>query len=95
LINYFNRWSIWNPFTWLSKNNGSIEEIESAMFQPLKTKCQRKYVYLRNGAIKIWTIIANNQAKTTPIVLMHDFGCGSALWLQNIGTKIFKFLIRI
>jgi hypothetical protein len=73
----------------LVKYPENIEEIESAMFQPLKTKCQRKYVYLRNGAIKIWTISANTQAKTTPIVLIHDFGCGSALWLQNIG----KFLI--
>jgi hypothetical protein len=77
--------SIWNPLTWLNHSSNSLDQIESALFECLKIKCKRDYVYIRNGAIRIWTISANTDAKSTPIVLLHDFGGGSALWIQNIG----------
>ena len=33
---------------------------------------------------KIWTIPANTESTNTPVVLIHGFGSGAAMWCLNI-----------
>jgi len=74
-----------NPFSWLRSNTDvAIEEIESKMFKCLKTPIERFYVNIRNNSLKIWTMSANLQHKTTPIVLVHGFCGGIGMWVHNV-----------
>jgi len=79
--------SLWNPLTWFNRNVKNIEEVEATMFDSVKVECERHYVGIRKGATNIWTISANaniNSNSNTPIVMIHDFAGGSALWVHNI-----------
>lgn len=38
-----------------------------------------------SGDDLIWTVRSlNSTPSSTPIILLHDFGCGSGIWIQNI-----------
>lgn len=81
-----NRFSYWNPLSWRQSNDNAIEDIESKIFKCLKTPVNRFYVDIRNNSLKIWTISANTDSDKTPIVLVHGFCGGIALWVHNIDS---------
>ena len=73
-----------NPFYWLGSSPNPIEDIESNMFKSIKTPMKRDYVYIRNNSIRIWTMSTNTENKNTPVVLVHGFCGGIALWVHNV-----------
>jgi pimeloyl-ACP methyl ester carboxylesterase len=76
--------TIWNPRTWFGPSTNAIEDIECQMMRYLKSKVTRYNVNIRNNSLQIWTISANAESKSTPIVLVHGFCGGVALWIHNI-----------
>ena len=83
------------PSKWNSLNQAynelKVEECENDMLKCLKTSFTRFYVTLPKQNAKIWTLATNNNNETkishskVPIVLIHGFGGGLAMWIQNIG----------
>ena len=43
-----------------------------------------KFVSVRNGTERIWTISSNVASPNVPLVLIHGFGGGVALWSLNL-----------
>ena len=72
----------------------AIDDIESAIFRSLESAksplvIERRNVSIRNDALNIWTLSAVNKTAPrhhTPIVLLHGFATGLAMWLPNIET---------
>lgn len=64
--------------------SNAIEEIESKILKNLKVHIDRYFVNIRNNSLKIWTMSANTESKNTPIVFVHGFCGGLAMWLPNI-----------
>jgi pimeloyl-ACP methyl ester carboxylesterase len=54
------------------------------MMKCVKAKINRYNVYIRNGSLHIWTVSVNTESKSTPIVLVHGFCGGVAMWIHNI-----------
>ena len=81
------------PFMkWTPTSSKSIQETEELFLKDLKTPCQGFYVNIgdvQGSPCKIWTRVYNNNnlsedSLDSPIVLVHGFGAGSALWALNI-----------
>ena len=81
------------PFMkWTPTSSKSIQETEEMFLKDLKTPCEAFYVNIgdvQGSPCKIWTRVYNNNnvsedSLTSPIVLVHGFGAGSALWALNI-----------
>lgn len=55
-------------------------------------KCSYRGQYVNIGKVvgskdnEIWTVIANEESDKTPLVLIHGFGSGSALWCLNFDS---------
>ena len=66
-------------------NQDVIEKIEQKLFVNFNQlpSFSRRYVNICNKSLRIWTVSLNTESKNTPVVLIHGFGGGSALWLQN------------
>ena len=75
-------------------NQDVIEKIEQKLFVNFNQlpSFSRRYVNICNKSLRIWTVSLNTESKNTPVVLIHGFGGGSALWLQNF--KELLILIR-
>ncbi|RNA25617.1 1-acylglycerol-3-phosphate O-acyltransferase ABHD5-like isoform X4, partial [Brachionus plicatilis] len=74
----------WNPWNWFLANLNLIETIETNMFKCVKASMERYHVNIRNNSLKIWTVSANTESKNIPIVLVHGFCGGIAMWIPNI-----------
>ena len=64
-----------------------MEEVETRLFKCVRTPIRRYYLPIRNSSLKIWTvstILDGEAASRTPIVLVHGFCGGVALWIHNI-----------
>ena len=80
------------PFMkWTPTSSKSIQESEEQFLEDLKTPCEGFYVNIgdvKGSPCKIWTRVYNNNVSedslASPIVLVHGFGAGSALWALNI-----------
>lgn len=70
--------------TWLSSSSNAIEEIEMNILSKTKWPVKRYFVNIRNKSMKIWTISANTDNPNIPIVLVHGFCGGVAMWVHNI-----------
>ncbi|CAF0812327.1 unnamed protein product [Adineta ricciae] len=67
----------------LSVSPHMLASAEERLYQNLKNKYYGDYVHIR-GDNSIWTVRSlNSPADTVPIVLIHDFGCASGIWIQN------------
>ena len=44
---------------------------------------ERKYVPINNGRLRIYTVILNPNAQTTPLVMVHGLGAGVGFWALN------------
>ncbi|CAF1379095.1 unnamed protein product [Adineta steineri] len=61
-----------------------LAQAEERLYQDLKNKYYGEYVHIRGDNL-IWTVRSlNSPPDTIPIVLIHDFGCASGIWVQNI-----------
>ncbi|CAF2358577.1 unnamed protein product [Rotaria sp. Silwood2] len=68
----------------LSISPNMLAQAEERLYQDLKTKYNGEYISIR-GDYLIWTVRSLNSSKTAiPIVLIHDFGCASGIWIRNI-----------
>ncbi|CAF0776794.1 unnamed protein product [Brachionus calyciflorus] len=76
--------NVWNPLNWWFSSADMIESIESTMFKCVKTPVERYYVNIRNNSLKLWTISTNTESKNIPIVLVHGFCGGVAMWIPNL-----------
>ncbi|CAF3761178.1 unnamed protein product [Rotaria sp. Silwood1] len=57
---------------------------EEQLYQGLKNKYFGEYIHIR-GDNSIWTIRSlYSPENAIPIVLIHDFGCASGIWIENI-----------
>lgn len=73
-----------------------MESLEARLFKCIKAPIRRYYVPIRNSSLKIWTVsTTSHRPDLVPIVLVHGFCGGIALWLHNIdelseeGTRAF------
>ncbi|CAF1551852.1 unnamed protein product [Rotaria magnacalcarata] len=61
-----------------------LTHAEEQLYHGLKNKYTGEYVHIR-GDNAIWTVRSLcSPDNTTPIVLIHDFGCASGIWIENI-----------
>ncbi|CAF3588163.1 unnamed protein product [Rotaria sordida] len=68
----------------LSISPDMLARAEEQLYQDLKTKYYGEYISIRGDNL-IWTIRSLYSLQTAiPIVLIHDFGCASGIWIQNI-----------
>ena len=80
------------PFMkWTPTSSKAIREAEDEFLKHLKTPCKGFYVNIGDvggSSCKIWTRVysksSNEDQLSSPIVLVHGFGAGSALWALNI-----------
>jgi abhydrolase domain-containing protein 4 len=73
--------------TWSSASVAKHRSAEKKILSYLKTPCRGWYVDLGSCVgqeDKIWTLSFNNDSKATPLLLVHGFGMGAALWVMNI-----------
>ena len=54
------------------------------IFETLKSKYEGRYVSVSNNTQQIWTVYSNLTSTNIPIVLIHGFGGGLALWSLNL-----------
>ena len=73
------RWFHWVPtsMTWLIK-------AEQKMLSVVKCKLTKYYVRIFHNSAVLWTVAANKECKDKiPLVLIHGFASGVALWCLN------------
>ena len=54
------------------------------IFTNIKSQFNGRYVCVANNTQKIWTVYSNLTSENVPIVLLHGFGGGVALWSLNL-----------
>lgn len=65
-----------------------MEEVEARMFKCVRTPIRRYYQPIHNSSLKIWTVstidVPSSSKDIIPIVLVHGFCGGIALWIHNV-----------
>lgn len=72
-------------FSWCPTSEQLLEAAESRILQHVKTHYLKKFVPLKNNE-RVWTISYNPSSRKIPLVMVHGFGGGLALWVMNIDT---------
>ncbi|XP_029436190.1 protein ABHD4 [Rhinatrema bivittatum] len=73
----------WLP-SWCPTSMSQLKAVESRILQCIKNKFSTRYVSLPNHN-KIWTLTVSPECRDrTPLVMLHGFGGGLGLWIQNI-----------
>uniref|UniRef100_A0A2P2I194 1-acylglycerol-3-phosphate O-acyltransferase ABHD5 n=1 Tax=Hirondellea gigas TaxID=1518452 RepID=A0A2P2I194_9CRUS len=79
-----------NWFKWCPTSMELLREAEKRILENLTTLGAGKYVELscipdmEKESSQVWTLRANTGSPNTPLLLLHGFGSGSALWCLNI-----------
>lgn len=61
-----------------------LAQAEERLYRGLRNKYYGEYVHIRGDNL-IWTIRSmHSPVDTVPIVLIHDFGCASGIWIENV-----------
>ncbi|KAK7898622.1 hypothetical protein WMY93_019475 [Mugilogobius chulae] len=84
--------SSWLP-SWRPTSPTQLKDAEEKMLKIVKKPFSRQYVRISGGNF-LWTLAFSNQPcspslpspKRPPLVLLHGFGGGVALWSQNLDT---------
>ncbi|XP_033854337.2 1-acylglycerol-3-phosphate O-acyltransferase ABHD5 [Acipenser ruthenus] len=75
--------SSWLP-TWCPTSLSLLKDAEDKMLESITSKFSKHYILISNGN-RIWTLSFNgNISSKTPLVLIHGFGGGVALWALNV-----------
>ena len=62
-----------------------MESIETKLFSNFNVPSfSRRFVTICNKSLRIWTLSLNTDSTNTPLFLLHGFGGGSGLWIQNL-----------
>ncbi|KAM4709568.1 (Lyso)-N-acylphosphatidylethanolamine lipase [Discoglossus pictus] len=73
----------WIP-SWCPTSMSKLKAVESKILQCIQNKFSARYVSLPDQN-KIWTLTVNPEIRNkTPLVMVHGFGGGVGLWIQNI-----------
>ncbi|XP_030043747.1 (Lyso)-N-acylphosphatidylethanolamine lipase [Microcaecilia unicolor] len=73
----------WIP-SWCPTSMSQLKAVETRILQCIKNKFSTRYVSLLNQN-KIWTLTVSPEYKDrTPLVMLHGFGGGLGLWIQNV-----------
>ncbi|KAE8633668.1 hypothetical protein XENTR_v10002006 [Xenopus tropicalis] len=73
----------WIP-SWCPTSMSKLKAVESRILQCIKNKFSAQYVSLPDQN-KIWTLTVSPELqKKTPLVMVHGFGGGIGLWIQNL-----------
>ncbi|KAF2359184.1 Alpha/beta hydrolase fold-1 [Trinorchestia longiramus] len=83
---------MWSWLRWCPTSPEMLREAEKRILSHLQSVGPGKYVDI--GCLEgmgtesnyVWTLRANAESRNTPLVLVHGFGSGSALWCLNIDT---------
>ncbi|XP_039592865.1 1-acylglycerol-3-phosphate O-acyltransferase ABHD5 [Polypterus senegalus] len=74
--------SSWLP-AWCPTSLTLLKNAEDKMLQCITSSFLKQYILMSNGN-KLWTLIFNGDiANKTPLILIHGFGGGLALWALN------------
>lgn len=83
-------WSPSNFIQWCPTSMSLLQIAERRILKVIKTPFEGKYVNVGKcvGGVenKIWTLVLNKNAEKTPLVLLHGFASGVALWCLNLDT---------
>ncbi|EFX80395.1 hypothetical protein DAPPUDRAFT_304102 [Daphnia pulex] len=83
-------WSVSNYIQWCPTSMYHLKRAESRILKVIKTAYEAKYVNIGKcvGGTenKIWTLMLNKDAEKTPLVMLHGFASGVALWCLNLDT---------
>ena len=72
-------------FRWIPTSMRWLIEAEEKMLSVVTCQLSKYYVRIFNNSAVLWTVTANKECKekTTPLVMIHGFGSGVALWCLN------------
>ncbi|KAL7647051.1 UNVERIFIED_CONTAM: hypothetical protein RMT77_002308 [Armadillidium vulgare] len=77
-------------FRWCPTSTQLLREAEKNILRNLKCSYRGQYVNIGTAVgskdNEIWTVIANEESDKTPLVMIHGFGSGSALWCLNFDS---------
>ncbi|KAB7505516.1 1-acylglycerol-3-phosphate O-acyltransferase ABHD5 [Armadillidium nasatum] len=77
-------------FRWCPTSTQLLREAEKNILRNLKCSYRGQYVNIGKAVgskdNEIWTVIANEESEKTPLVMIHGFGSGSALWCLNFDS---------
>ncbi len=69
---------------WNQTGPKQLECAEMQIFATLNSHFDGRYISVSNNTEKIWTVYSNLTSENIPIVLLHGFGGGVALWSLNL-----------
>ena len=69
---------------WNNTSPKHLERAEMKIFETLSNPIHGQYIPIQNNRHFIWTITSNLTSTNIPIVLLHGFGGGLALWSLNL-----------
>ncbi|KAM3939118.1 (Lyso)-N-acylphosphatidylethanolamine lipase isoform 1-T1 [Leptodactylus fuscus] len=73
----------WIP-SWCPTSMSQLKAVETRILQCIRNRFSARYVSLPD-ANKIWTLTVSPERRDkTPLVMVHGFGGGVGLWIQNI-----------
>ncbi|XP_073527225.1 (Lyso)-N-acylphosphatidylethanolamine lipase [Phyllobates terribilis] len=73
----------WIP-SWCPTSMSQLKAVESRILQCIRNRFSARYVSLPDQN-KIWTLTVSPELRDkTPLVMVHGFGGGVGLWIQNI-----------
>ncbi|XP_072357706.1 LOW QUALITY PROTEIN: (Lyso)-N-acylphosphatidylethanolamine lipase-like [Scyliorhinus torazame] len=75
----------WFP-VWCPTSMAQLKAVEGKILAGIKTQFDCRYVSLPSNNNHIWTLTVSPEGgdKRTPLVLVHGFGGGLGLWVQNL-----------
>nr|CAH0110460.1 unnamed protein product [Daphnia galeata] len=84
-------WSLSSYIQWCPTSMYHLKKAESRILNVVKTAFEAKYVDIGKcvGGVenKIWTLMLNtDRQEKTPLVLLHGFASGVALWCLNLDS---------
>ncbi|XP_069489980.1 (Lyso)-N-acylphosphatidylethanolamine lipase isoform X3 [Ambystoma mexicanum] len=75
----------WLP-AWRPTSMSQLKAVETRILQCIQNKFSSRFVSLPDQN-KIWTVtLSPEQNKKTPLVMLHGFGGGVGLWIQNMDS---------
>ncbi|XP_037533119.1 1-acylglycerol-3-phosphate O-acyltransferase ABHD5 [Nematolebias whitei] len=74
----------WLP-SWCPTSQSHLQAAEDKMLRCIRADFTKQFIRISNGS-HLWTLTfcSDSVKDKTPMVLLHGFGCGVGLWVQNL-----------